>query len=312
VILLWGLSGDEPFDSVRAALERRGASLTVLDQRLALETSIELTSGEEIHGSIDVEGTILPLDDVNSAYWRTYDVRCLPPVRDADATSGSHEALSAAWMFEEAILAWLETTKACVVNRPSSMASNGSKPYQSAIIRSHGFYVPRTLITTDPEAIKRFWTDGGAVIYKSMSGTRSVVSRLRDSHLGRLDSVRWCPTQFQQFVPGRDHRVHVVGDEVFACEVISDADDYRYAALHGEPARLRKVTLPADITECCVALTRSLGLHLAGIDLRLTPDGRWYCFEVNPSPGFTYYEAHTGQPIADAIARFLDSSNRAP
>ena len=45
--------------------------------------------------------------------------------------------------------------------------------------------------------------------------------------------------------------------------------------------------------------------ELAGIDLRLTDDGRWFCFEVNPSPGFTYYEQATGQPIARSIARLL-------
>ena len=28
-------------------------------------------------------------------------------------------------------------------------------------------------------------------------------------------------------------------------------------------------------------------------------------FEVNPSPGFTYYETNTGQPIAAAIASLL-------
>ena len=54
-----------------------------------------------------------------------------------------------------------------------------------------------------------------------------------------------------------------------------------------------------------MAAARTLGLHFAGIDLRRAPDGRWFCFEVNPSPGFTYYEAHTGQPIADAVASYL-------
>jgi D-alanine-D-alanine ligase-like ATP-grasp enzyme len=52
-------------------------------------------------------------------------------------------------------------------------------------------------------------------------------------------------------------------------------------------------------------LVASLSLELAGIDLRLTDDGRWFCFEVNPSPGFTYYEEAVGQPIADSIARLL-------
>jgi len=48
-----------------------------------------------------------------------------------------------------------------------------------------------------------------------------------------------------------------------------------------------------------------MGLPVAGIDLRCTPDGIWYCFEVNPSPGFTYFQDETNQPIAEAIARLL-------
>ena len=52
-------------------------------------------------------------------------------------------------------------------------------------------------------------------------------------------------------------------------------------------------------------MAAGMGLHLAGIDLRQTPRGEWYCLEVNPSPGFTYYEAVTGQPIAAAVAELL-------
>jgi len=104
--------------------------------------------------------------------------------------------------------------------------------------------------------------------------------------------------------------VHVVGDEVFASEVVSDADDYRYAGIEGTPASLREVRIPDDVAHRCIAVTRSLGLHISGIDLRLAPDGRWFCFEVNPSPGFSYYESHTGQPIADAIASYLVSRAR--
>jgi hypothetical protein len=31
----------------------------------------------------------------------------------------------------------------------------------------------------------------------------------------------------------------------------------------------------------------------------------WYCFEVNTSPAFTYYEGRAGLPIGAAIARLL-------
>jgi len=37
----------------------------------------------------------------------------------------------------------------------------------------------------------------------------------------------------------------------------------------------------------------------------VTPDREVYCFEVNPCPAFSYFEANTGQPIADAVAKHL-------
>jgi hypothetical protein len=69
----------------------------------------------------------------------------------------------------------------------------------------------------------------------------------------------------------------------------------------GSPALQRG----GDGVERCRAMVREMGLLVAGIDLRRSPDGAWYCFEVNPSPGFTFFEAGTGQPIADMIARLL-------
>jgi len=68
---------------------------------------------------------------------------------------------------------------------------------------------------------------------------------------------------------------------------------------------MRTCELAAQVANMCRQLSVSLGLRVAGIDLRRTPDGRWYCFEANPSPGFTFYAAQTMQPIGAAIASLL-------
>jgi glutathione synthase/RimK-type ligase-like ATP-grasp enzyme len=106
-------------------------------------------------------------------------------------------------------------------------------------------------------------------------------------------------------VAGTDVRVHVVDREVFATEIVSDATDYRYASREGGTIDLRAIDLDGDVASRCVALARDLALPFAGIDLRRTADGAWVCFEVNPSPGFSFYESQTGQPIAAAVARYL-------
>jgi hypothetical protein len=52
------------------------------------------------------------------------------------------------------------------------------------------------------------------------------------------------------------------------------------------------------------------GLAIAGIDLKVTRDNRVYCFEVNPSPAYSYYESNTGQPISSAVADYLAGHKR--
>ena len=112
-------------------------------------------------------------------------------------------------------------------------------------------------------------------------------------------------TQFQAYIAGTEWRVHVVGDDVYACEIHCTADDYRCADLQGVPLEIRSAVLPEPIAARCHSLAHGLNLPLAGIDLRRTEDDEWYCFEVNPAPAFTYYEAMTGQPLSAAVATLL-------
>ena len=199
-----------------------------------------------------------------------------------------------------------------MVNRSWPTASNMSKPFQAQIIRRVGLRTPETLITTDPQAVLAFRARHGRVIFKSISGVRSIVRTLEEDDLPNLERIRWCPTQFQAFVEGTEVRVHVVGEETFAAAVRTEATDYRYAMQQtGEPAQLRPVMLSEELAAQCVRLTRTLGLEISGIDLKVTPDHEVYCFEVNPTPAFSYYEQGAGLPIASAIARLLAAADEA-
>ena len=108
-------------------------------------------------------------------------------------------------------------------------------------------------------------------------------------------------------VSGEDVRVHVVGKQVFACAITSEATDYRYAHYHGNAADLSPIDLPLDVSDRCLLLSQRLRLPFCGIDLRRSPSGQWVCFEVNPMPAYTYFERETGLPISRALIRLLAS-----
>jgi glutathione synthase/RimK-type ligase-like ATP-grasp enzyme len=300
MILLWGVEDDAPLAAVRRALASIGAPVFFLDQARTGKTEIDLAVGDGVTGEIRLGGARCDLARVAAIYLRCYNARAVTPGADRDEALARHSD-----RLDQIMSAFLDVTAARVVNPAEAMATNGSKPYQSAIIAAHGFAVPSTLITSDPDEVAEFAARHGEIIYKSISGVRSIVTRLRPEHADRLADLVWCPTQFQQYVPGRDYRVHVAGEAVFAAEIVSDADDYRYAARQGEDATIHASRVPLFLEERCRTLAAALGFVLAGIDLRLTPQGEWYCFEVNPSPAFTYYASATEQPIAQAVAELL-------
>lgn len=301
-VLLCGIPTEPPLALVTEALVDADIPFVCFNQRqfVDCDVTIEISDGD-VYGELRIARTTLSLEAIGGVYARLMDHRDLPEFRCRAASDP--ECVHGARL-HDTLACWLDLTPARVVNRLAAMGSNGSKPYQAQIIARHGFDVPETLITNDPDDVRAFQARG-PLVYKSASSVRSIVRVLSQSDLARLDRIRWCPTQFQVRVEGTDVRVHVIGDTVFATEIETDAVDYRYAGKQGLSASLRAVEVPPDVASRCVALTRALGLSFSGIDLRRTPDDRWCCFEVNPSPGFSYYESMTGQPISQAVARLL-------
>jgi hypothetical protein len=302
VILLAGIPSETPLAMVSAALERLSVPFALFNQRefSTAEVTVDLVDSVPT-GQIKLVGRSWSLESIEGIYMRLMDDRLLPELADEPPRSEARRHCRA---LHDDLVAWANLTPARVVNRTAPMASNSSKPYQAQLIAQYGFAVPETLITDDPVAVREF-ASGGPVVFKSISGQRSIVKTLQETDLARLDALRACPVMFQRYVEGTDLRVHVVGERAIATAVGSSATDYRYAHLGGESPDLRAFDLSDELGERCTALAAGLGLDFAGIDLRLTPDGQAVCFEVNPCPAFSYYESHTGQPIAEAVASYL-------
>ena len=112
---------------------------------------------------------------------------------------------------------------------------------------------------------------------------------------------------FQEFIPAEcDLRITAVGGKLFPAVIRSvpreGAVDFRTSM--GE-AVVRAEDLPAELTERLSSLLQRLGLVYGAIDMRRTPDGEYYFFEVNTAGEFLFVEDRTAQPIARAIADWL-------
>lgn len=304
MILLCGIPSEPSMRLVKNQLERLKISYVMFNQRKFAETDLnfEISAGN-VAGVFKSGKKQYPLQEFKGVFTRVMDDQSLPEIADLPLDSPQRQHCR---RVHESLLRWCEIVPCRVVNRASPQASNGSKPFQAQHISKLGFSIPETLITNDPDLVLEFYAKHQRIIYKSISAVRSIVQEFSAQDIGRLDDIRCCPTQFQQFIDGTNLRVHVVGDKVFPTAINSGAIDYRYASRQiGEHAVLREVELSDELSERCVTLGKSLELPLAGIDLKVTPEGEVYCFEVNPSPAFSYYESSTGQPVSEAIVEYL-------
>ena len=279
--------------------KRRGADTMLLPEAtLGVDWSFKLNdaSGD---GSIRIGTGTRDLRDVTGVFVRFNPQPAIPARLSLDTTARgvlTHER-------REGLHHLIAALRCPVVNRPSGGRSNASKPLQMMELRQAGFVVPRWVATNRLDAVETFARGcASGVIYKAASGLRSRVRRLDDALLQRL-SEGTSPTVVQEFIPGRDVRVHTVADRAFATEMVSSAVDYRFE----NTTEYRATSVDPRIARLCCATGEAAGLCLAGFDFRVTAEGDWYCLEMNPVPSFLPYEMCSGQPIGEAVVDVLTS-----
>ena len=290
------IGSDSPCELLVQSLRHQGVQpLWLRPETEALQLPRHALAGGRLTGSFAHGGRSQALEAVQGIYLRPFG----RPGSGSQASALQQQLWCQAW----AELG--ELFPGTVVNRVSAMGSNASKPYQLRLLAGLGFAVPPSLVSNDPAEVLAFEAEHGPLIYKSASGVRSIVRELDAEARGRLDRLRHCPTLFQRRLRGSNVRVHVVGQEVYATEIDAEVVDYRYASRQGGHAELRPTTLEPRTRERCLRASQVLGLPFVGLDLMLEEDGQTYCFEANPSPGYSFFEDATGQDISGALARLL-------
>jgi hypothetical protein len=312
MILLAGIPSEPPLKLVCDAAIAAKIPFVLFNQREAHNDELSFQCvRNHFSGFIRIRGEEYPLDRFQGVYVRMMDYSFLPEIKNRVFNYVGDTLAQKSITVHQQLLNWLDVAPCRVLNRPADMFSNFSKPYQSQLIARAGFRIPSTCVTSDERAVARFRTKYPRLIFKSISSARSIVRELGLIESKRLSKIRYLPTQFQEKLDGVNIRVHVVGEEVFATKAVSEVVDYRYAGRENANVELIPFRLPAAVRKRCILLSKAMHLPLCGIDLFLTKKGEYFCFEVNPSPGYSYYQEHTGQDIASAIVTYLEKGTAA-
>lgn len=294
---------------VLARLRGRGVDAVLFDTgRIPRDTAltIEHADGASWRGAAPLDGKPLDLTTVRSVWWRrpqpfSLHAELAGALDQGFALAETHAAVAGLWALLDA--RW--------INDPERDEKAGRKAWQLKIAREVGLAIPRTCITSDPDHAQAFIASApGEVVYKAFSATEKTWREtrvLRADERRLLDSVRFAPVIFQDYVPARvDLRITIVGDRVFPAEIRSQSTryphDFRIDMQHAEIAVHE---LPEAIRSGLLQLMDRLGLVYGAVDMRQTPSGDYVFLEINPAGQWLFIEQHTRQPICDALADTL-------
>jgi len=298
MILVLGSAEDPHVRLVLDKIRQRGESAVGFDTReFPTASRLGLYPTAPHTSYLQIGSEKIPLSAIRSVYWRTHmGIKTLDyedahlkemAIREIDSALGNLvRGLDCLW-----------------VNTCSAVELHRYKGYQLSLLSRAGLRVPETLITNDGDEVRRFHErQDGQVIYKPVrGGAHTAMVTEDDLTEARLRELSEAPVQFQEFIPGDDIRVYLVGEELFAAEILTDALDFR----QDRNARINPIGLSNAVAEDCFTLARTLGLVFSGIDVRRTPGGEYVFLEGNPSPMFGYFEKVTGYPISDRLVDLL-------
>ena len=257
-------------------------------------------------------GRRLALDDVGAVWHRRIRGFSLDPgLTDATAQtfafSECNEGLPGLWAAMDCF--WM--------NRPHADERAMKKVAQHRLAGLAGLRVPATLVTNGPDEARAFIAAHAAQgvvrkAFRNIPQAPRVTLRLGADELALIDSVRFAPVIFQEYIPlALDLRVTVVDGEVFATSFRSapgfDAD-YRPGV---GSAEVRPYDLPDEVAAGLLRLMERMELKFGAADFRVTPAGEHVFFEINSAGEYLFVCDRTGQPIPQAIAAALERHDRA-
>ncbi|MFI5179845.1 MAG: RimK family alpha-L-glutamate ligase [Thermoanaerobaculia bacterium] len=189
---------------------------------------------------------------------------------------------------------------------PNATERAGSKVLQLATAHACGFRIPQTLISQSQADVIEFArrVDGPLIVKPvvGVPGPLMFTQFLHDPAAVLPESYRTAPAIYQEYVPGTRHiRLNCFGDRSFAAVI--DSPDLDWRPNLNVPMYTWPVPEAVHVRVRCVL--DQLNLRMGVVDLKETPKGELYWFEVNPQGQFLFLEPLTKLSLADHFVDYL-------
>lgn len=239
------------------------------------------------------------------------------PVESLDAvivrpiSRGSLEEI----IFRTDLLRVMEDLGVYVVNRAEAIERAVDKYLALFLLEREGIPVPRTVVSENPRAsLEAFERLKGRVVLKPIFGSRGVgMTRVRSRNvlyrLARVLSYNRSVVYMQEYIPHarEDIRAFVVGERVIASMRRVGVSWRTNIAQGGRPEPYK---LESGMEEAALKACKVLGCEVAGVDMLVDPEGRFYVNEVNSQPDWRGLQTVTNVDIATEIVDYVASKTR--
>lgn len=267
-------------------------------------------------GQVDWELAGLDLDGVRPPFDVVWFRRPTPPVLPSTLHPGDLPVARRECSEFIAGLYFLAAPDAFWVNPPPTRPAE-HKPLQLREATRSGLTIPRTLMSNDPERIRRFLTEHrGRAVYKPFFPAQWD----QDDHVHLLftnevdiddlpsdSTLRLTPGIFQEKVEkAHELRVTILGEHVVTARLLSQESDRSRLDWRASAGRLgvEPDHLPPEVEQACLRLMRRLNIVFGAFDFIVTPQGEHIFLEVNPSGQFLWVEEAC--PDLLLLAPFID------
>jgi glutathione synthase/RimK-type ligase-like ATP-grasp enzyme len=202
------------------------------------------------------------------------------------------------------------------LSEPGAVNQAENKLLQLSLAKKIGFMIPETLVTTDRKVLQSFTGSHrktiikpigrGRIDYPGNTSKLIYTSLLTREVIDKMDTLELTPAIYQEYIEkSYELRITVVGEDVFAASVDSQSEKEAAVDWRKKKMKFEFYKLPEKLKEKCLAMTKALNISYGAFDFIRSTSGEYYFLEVNPNGQWVWIEKDTGQPVSDAIIKFL-------